>query len=133
MDEYPLQKTQEGQLGGGSVPLGFCASWSSALLQQILQVLRSGFEADNAKPVEDLHSSSNIDVLQELLVVVPIFSVDGNRNCWIKDHGVQDSAHAVLQDFDSVLVVEAEVMLHCLGEVGIAHDGRVLESGFIFV
>jgi hypothetical protein len=32
MDEHPLQKTQEGQLRGGSVPLGLCACWPSALL-----------------------------------------------------------------------------------------------------
>lgn len=133
MDEYPLQKTQERQLRGGSVPLGLCACWSSALLQQILQVLRSGFETDNAKPVEDLHSSSNVDVLQELLVEVPILGFDGHGYRWIKDHRVQDSAHTVFQDFDSVLVIEAEVMLHCLGEVGVAHNGRVLEGAFILV
>lgn len=132
VDEDPLQETHKRKLRRLLEPLAFKICWSSAPFQNLIEVVGVALEADDAEPVEELDTSSNVDVFQELLIIVSVLDLRGHWQGRVENHCVQNGAHRILEDLNSILIIEAYVLLHGLGELCEGNDRGVLVCALIF-
>lgn len=99
--------------------------WSVAIVKSVLKLIIIAHKTGKTEPVNDFTTSSQVNLLQEGFIEVPVSKLFWNWNGWIENNGVEHCSDRVFQDLDSFVVIEKLIYLHGFGQLAEGHHSSV--------
>lgn len=125
IEQHSLDQAREGELRCLLESLWVVSIWSVAIVKSVLKLVIIAHKTGKTEPVNDFTTSSQINLLQEGFVEVPVSKLFWDWNGWIENNGVQYCSDRVFKDLDSFVVIEQLVYLHGFGQLTEGHHSSV--------
>ena len=106
---------------------------SFCIFHNLFQTLIIHFQTCNTKPIKDLNSSSNINILQEFFIVVFFFQLPWSTESWIENYRIQNWLYWVFNYLSFFLMVQDFVTEYSLRHFWVDKNSSVRSKYLILI